>query len=39
MNENPFRRKPFLDSGVDTVKVLLLAILFLVLVSGMLYRW
>jgi hypothetical protein len=39
MDENPFRRKPFLDSGVDTLKVLLLALLFLLLISGLIYRW
>lgn len=39
MDDNPFRRKPFLDSGVDTLKVLLLAILFLLLISGLIYRW
>jgi hypothetical protein len=39
MNENPFRRKPYLDAGVDTLKVLLLSVLFVVLISGLLYRW
>jgi hypothetical protein len=39
LNDNPFSRKPYLDSGVDTLKVLLLSVLFLVLVCGLLYRW
>jgi hypothetical protein len=39
LNDNPFSRKPYLDSGVDTLKVLLLALLFLVLVSGLAYYW
>jgi hypothetical protein len=39
VNDDPFRRKPFLDSGVDTLKVLLVIILFLFLISGLVYRW
>jgi hypothetical protein len=39
VNDDPFRRKPFLDSGVDTLKVLFVIILFLFLISGLVYRW
>ena len=38
MSDNPFREKPYLDSGIDTPKVLLLSLLFLVLVLALALR-
>lgn len=35
MSNHSFRRKPYLDSGIDTLKVLLMALLFLVLVTAL----
>ena len=35
MGDNPFRRKPYMDAGIDTPKVLLLSVLFLVLVLAL----
>jgi hypothetical protein len=35
MSNHPFRRKPYMDAGIDTLKVLLLAVLFLVLVIAL----
>jgi hypothetical protein len=35
VSNNPFRRKPYLDAGIDTLKVLLMAVLFLLLVTAL----
>lgn len=35
MEFNPFRRKPYMDVGIDTLKVLLMALLFLLLVTAL----
>ncbi len=35
MSNNPFRHKPYMDAGIDTLKVLLMAVLFLVLVTAL----
>ena len=38
MSDNPFRRRPFVDLGIDSWKVTLLAVGFLALVIWMLAR-
>ena len=38
MSDNPFRDKPYLDGGIDTPKVLLMALLFLLLVTALALR-
>lgn len=38
MGNNPFRRKPYMDAGIDTLKALLMALLFLVLVTALALR-
>lgn len=38
MSDNPFREKPYLDAGIDTPKVLLMALLFLVVVTALALR-
>jgi hypothetical protein len=38
LNENPFRRRPYLYAGIDILKGLLLAVLFIVLVTAYYYR-
>jgi hypothetical protein len=35
MGDKPFRRKPYMDTGIDTLKVLLMALLFLVLITAL----
>jgi len=35
LGDNPFRRKPYMDSGIDTLKVLLMAAIFLLLVTAL----
>jgi hypothetical protein len=39
MNQNPFRRRPYLDWGIDVLKVLLIAVLFLILITAIYWRW
>ncbi len=36
MNENPFRRRPFVDIGIDGWKLAMLALMFLILVLWLL---
>jgi len=38
MSDNPFRRRPFVELGIDSWKVTILALGFLLLVAGMLMR-
>jgi hypothetical protein len=38
MNDNPFRRRPFVDIGIDGWKLAVLALSFLMLVLWMLVR-
>lgn len=38
MNANPFRRRPYVDVGIDSWKAILLALGFLILVLWLLLR-
>lgn len=38
MSDNPFRRRPYVDLGIDSWKVIILALGFLALVLWMLLR-
>lgn len=38
MNDNPFRRRPFTDIGIDSWKGIVMAVAFLALVLLLLYR-
>jgi len=38
MNENPFRRRPFIDISIDSWKGIVLSIAFLALVFLLFYR-
>jgi hypothetical protein len=38
MNDNPFRRRPFVDIGIDVWKLAVLAVSFIVLALWMLVR-
>lgn len=39
MSPDPFRRRPYLDSGIDILKTLLIVVLFLILVTAIYLRW
>lgn len=38
MNDNPFRRRPFTELGIDSWKMVVLALTFVVLVAWLLLR-
>jgi hypothetical protein len=38
LSENPFRRRPYVSASIDILKGLLLAVLFIVLVTAYYYR-
>lgn len=38
MNDNPFRRRPFTELGIDSWKMVVLALAFVVLVAWLLLR-
>jgi len=38
MNENPFRRRPFVEIGIDSWKVVVLSLAFLLLILLALFR-
>jgi hypothetical protein len=37
-SHNPFRRRPYLDFGIDTLKVLLIAVLCLILFTAIYFQ-
>ena len=39
MDDNPFRRRPYLDRGIDLWKVVVIAIVFLVFMIWYAYTW
>ena len=39
MSDNFFRRRPYLDRGIDTWKILVLAVIFLVLIGWLAYNY
>ncbi len=39
MNENPFRKRPFVDVGIDSLKMAVIAITFLILALWAMVRF